>query len=118
MTLTETHLSAVEAGVAAPSPRLVADFFGFQARLSPAEQAAALRVRTFLEAEVRPIADDYWSRAEFPRHLVPSLARLGLFGAFVPEVILLGRSACEAVDERQHRAACIVDAGKLARDVA
>ena len=39
-------------------------------------------------------------------------------GAFVPEVILLGRSTCEAVDERQQRAACIVDAGKLARDVA
>ena len=88
MTLTETtHLSAPEPDASAPEvPRLTSDFFGFQGRLSGPEQEAALRIRSFLEAEVRPIADRYWSRAEFPRHLIPSLARLGLLGAFVPEV--------------------------------
>ncbi len=39
-------------------------------------------------------------------------------GAFVPEVVLLGRAACEAVDERPQRAACLTGAGKLTRDVA
>ena len=89
MTLTEiTHPSTSEPTPAAAlaAPRLAADFFGFQGRLSGPEQAAALRVRTFLETEVRPVANDFWSRAEFPRHLIPSLARLGLLGAFVPEV--------------------------------
>ena len=87
MTLTETtHLSTPEPQESPESPRLAADFFGFQGRLTAAEEEAALRVRAFMEAEVRPIANDYWSRAEFPRHIIPSLARLGLFGAFVPEV--------------------------------
>jgi glutaryl-CoA dehydrogenase len=94
MTLTEiTDPSAAEAEAAVPAPRLAADFFGVQGRLSAPEQEAALRVRTFLEAEVRPIADAYWSRAEFPRHLIPSLAQLGLFGAFIPDVQQFPNSA-------------------------
>jgi glutaryl-CoA dehydrogenase len=76
--------AAAEAGSGAP--RLAADFFGFQGRLSAPEQEAAVRIRDFMEAEVRPIADGFWSRAEFPTQLIPSIARLGLLGAFVPEV--------------------------------
>jgi glutaryl-CoA dehydrogenase len=87
VTLTEiTDPSTTGTGAPAPSPQLAADFFGFQARLSPTEQEAALRIRSFMEAEVRPIADAYWARAEFPRQLIPSLAGLGLFGAAIPEV--------------------------------
>ncbi len=81
---TTTGEQAASAGTEAP--RLTADFFGFQARLSAAEQESVVRIRDFMEAEVRPIADAYWSRAEFPIQLIPSLARLGLMGAFVPEV--------------------------------
>jgi glutaryl-CoA dehydrogenase len=87
VTLTEiTDPGTAETGAPVPSPQLAADFFGFQARLSPTEQEAALRIRSFLEAEVRPIADAYWARAEFPRQLIPSLARLGLFGAAIPGI--------------------------------
>ncbi|MCE0536395.1 acyl-CoA dehydrogenase family protein [Kineosporia rhizophila] len=63
---------------------LKADFYNFQADLSPVEQQAVLRLRTFLEQQVRPIADDYWDRAEFPREIIRPLADLGMFGLQIP----------------------------------
>ncbi|WP_435738347.1 acyl-CoA dehydrogenase family protein [Cellulosimicrobium sp. PMB13] len=70
---------------AAPPATLASDFYGVQTELAPAEQDQVLRIREFLEREVRPIADDCWDRAEFPHHLIPGLADLGLFGAHLPE---------------------------------
>lgn len=72
---------------------LPGDFYGFQDELSDREQRSIAEVRRFLEAEVRPIADDYWARAEFPHHLVPQIARLGLFGAAWEETRLFENSA-------------------------
>lgn len=63
------------------SDRLSSDFYAFQDSLSPREVEATLAVREFFEAEVRPIANDYWERAEFPRHLIAPLGGLGLLGA-------------------------------------
>ena len=34
-----------------------------------------MEIREFLERELRPIADDYWDRAEFPMHLIPEVGR-------------------------------------------
>jgi glutaryl-CoA dehydrogenase len=59
---------------------LVSDFYAFQDLLTDREVQSVETLRAFLEAEVRPIADDYWSRAEFPRHLVQPLGALGMFG--------------------------------------
>jgi glutaryl-CoA dehydrogenase len=70
---------------AAPPATLASDFYGVQTELSPDEQERVLTIREFLEREVRPIADDCWDRAEFPHHLIPGLADLGLFGAHLPE---------------------------------
>lgn len=66
------------------SPRtdtLEADFYSFQDLLTPAEQKKALAVREFMEREVRPIADDYWERAECPVHLFKPYAQLGTIGS-------------------------------------
>ena len=41
-------------------------------------------MRTFLEREVAPIANDFWSRSEFPHHLVPKIAELGIVGLGYP----------------------------------
>jgi len=60
---------------------LEADFYAFQDLLTPAEQKKALAVREFMEREVRPIADDYWERAECPVHLFKPFAQLGTIGA-------------------------------------
>jgi glutaryl-CoA dehydrogenase len=72
---------------------LTGDFYSFQDLLSPEEQAAVGRIRAYFEAEVRPIANDYWSRAEFPTQVIPHLAELGLLGSFVPEVRQFENSA-------------------------
>ncbi|WP_020013067.1 acyl-CoA dehydrogenase family protein [Promicromonospora sukumoe] len=60
---------------------LEADFYAFQDLLTPAEQKKALAVREFMEREVRPIADDYWERAECPVHLFKPYAQLGAIGS-------------------------------------
>ena len=73
--------------------RLAADFYGFQDELTPVEREASLRLRDFMEREVRPIATDYWDRAEFPSQIIPGLADLGMFGAMWPETQRFENSA-------------------------
>src|SRR5262249_58382664 len=47
----------------------------------PAEDQALLaELRSFLETKVAPDINTYWTRAEFPHHLVPELAKLGVIG--------------------------------------
>ncbi|WP_127818921.1 acyl-CoA dehydrogenase family protein [Microbacterium sp. CPCC 204701] len=45
------------------------DPYDFESRLTEAERAVLVRLRTFLDREVAPIVDDYWERGEFPVHL-------------------------------------------------
>jgi glutaryl-CoA dehydrogenase len=72
---------------------LDSDFFMFQDRLTVEERRHILAIREFCEAEVRPIADDHWVRAEFPSQLIPGLAELGLFGSALPSVRQFENSA-------------------------
>jgi glutaryl-CoA dehydrogenase len=62
------------------SPSLPSDLYGFQSDLSPREAEAVAALRDYLETTIRPIADDCWERAEFPRHVIGDLAGLGLLG--------------------------------------
>lgn len=89
MTLTTPAVPAA----AALSDRLDSDFYGFQDLLTPVERDAALRVREFMEREVRPIADDYWDRAECPVHLFKPFAELGSVGAAWEETAQFENSA-------------------------
>jgi glutaryl-CoA dehydrogenase len=54
------------------------DFYAFEQLLSGKEQDRLSEVREFLAREVRPIAVDYWNRAEFPMDLIPKLADIDL----------------------------------------
>jgi len=76
-----------------PAARLDADFFDFQSRLTPLEQRALARIHAFLDAEVRPHADDFWERAESPKRLWPRFAELGLFGGAFPETAQFDNSS-------------------------
>src|ERR1700689_3969204 len=49
--------------------------------------------RAFLEARVAPEINAYWTRAEFPHHLVPEIAKLGIVGASYKGYGFRGRSA-------------------------
>ncbi|WP_394942044.1 acyl-CoA dehydrogenase family protein [Psychromicrobium sp. YIM B11713] len=52
------------------------DFYSFEQLLNDAERERLQQVRDFLGKEVKPIAVDYWNRAEFPMDLIPKIAEL------------------------------------------
>lgn len=54
------------------------DPFDFASLLTPAEQAAILRLRATLEKHVKPLVNDYWSRDEFPLEVIPHLVGLNM----------------------------------------
>ena len=56
------------------------DLFGFEELLGPDERAIVSRTRAFLDAEVAPIADEYWQRGEFPHHILDGFRRLDIAG--------------------------------------
>ncbi|HEX4402440.1 MAG TPA: acyl-CoA dehydrogenase family protein [Galbitalea sp.] len=73
---------------------LASDFYGFESLLTDHEKAFILELRAFLEAEVRPIMNGLWERAEFfPRSVLNGLAKLGLFGSSWPETWSFPNSA-------------------------
>ncbi|WP_163633200.1 acyl-CoA dehydrogenase family protein [Microbacterium sp. B35-04] len=69
------------------------DFYGYRELLTTDERARLAGLRRFLEAEVAPIADEYWERAESPRHVFRPLADLGLYSAGFPDVAEFKNSA-------------------------
>jgi glutaryl-CoA dehydrogenase len=62
------------------SELLTGDLYRFQDLLDPDEAAVVAKVREFLRTQVVPIANDCWSRAEFPFSLIPGYAGLGIAG--------------------------------------
>ncbi len=56
------------------------DFYDFHALLTDEERDIVLRTRTFLVEQVAPIANDAWSRAEFPHQLIKGFAELDIAG--------------------------------------
>ncbi|KAK9820949.1 hypothetical protein WJX81_003664 [Elliptochloris bilobata] len=62
-------------------PPAVSDVFRFDDLLSAEERGIRNRTRAFMEKEIAPVIADFWERAEFPHHLIPRLATLGLGGA-------------------------------------
>ena len=60
---------------------LSSDFYSYENSLSDQEKDLIVRLRAYLEAEVRPIVNQLWADAEFfPRKIVTDLAEMGLFG--------------------------------------
>ncbi|MBD2763766.1 acyl-CoA dehydrogenase family protein [Kocuria sp. cx-455] len=54
------------------------DPYGIADRLSAAERAPILRLRTVLENEITPLVAEYWEKGEFPYQIAPSLYGLNL----------------------------------------
>ena len=61
-------------------PQAEGDFYQIISTISEEDQALVRRVRAFLESEVTPIINHYWTREEFPHQLIPGLAALGIVG--------------------------------------
>jgi glutaryl-CoA dehydrogenase len=56
------------------------DFLGFELLLDDTERKQLEAVRRFMQQEVEPVINDFWTRAEFPFDLVPGIAELGIAG--------------------------------------
>ncbi len=61
-------------------PRADGDFYRISTIVSEEDQALLHRVQAFMESEVTPIINHYWTREEFPHQLIPGLAALGIMG--------------------------------------
>jgi glutaryl-CoA dehydrogenase len=57
-----------------------ADFYALELLLDDQDRALLQRVRGFMEKEVQPIINRYWTRAKFPHELLPGLAELHIAG--------------------------------------
>lgn len=56
------------------------DFYDLRSTLPEGEGKLVADLRAFLEREVAPIISDFWTRAEFPHQILPSLGELGVVG--------------------------------------
>ncbi|PRY52207.1 glutaryl-CoA dehydrogenase [Geodermatophilus tzadiensis] len=65
----------------ADRPTVTSDFYDLEALLDDQDRETLHRVRAFMDEEVEPIINQYWTRAEFPRQIIPRLAELGIAGA-------------------------------------
>ena len=60
------------------------DYYNVESLLSEEETMIRNTVREFVSGEVIPIIEEYNRKSEFPMHLIPKMAELGLFGSTLP----------------------------------
>lgn len=85
-------LSAAKSQRPKTAPMIDGDFYSVSELLTSEERQYQLDVRMFMEKEVKPIADEYWSKAEFPHHLIPQIGKLKLAGLTYKGYGCAGRS--------------------------
>lgn len=56
------------------------DFYLLESTLTESQRERLARVRCFMQEQVRPAINEYWSREEFPHKLIPEMARLQIAG--------------------------------------
>ncbi|WP_312338383.1 acyl-CoA dehydrogenase family protein [Sphingobacterium sp.] len=61
-------------------PPINGDFYDMDSKLNESDRALQLKVRAFMETEVKPIVNKYWLRDEFPFEIVPKLTALNICG--------------------------------------
>ncbi|MBI3387372.1 MAG: acyl-CoA dehydrogenase [Deltaproteobacteria bacterium] len=62
-------------------PFVGVDYYDVDALLSDEAKMIRQSVRDFVEREAQPIIEEHHAREEFPRHLIPRMGELGMFGA-------------------------------------
>jgi len=61
------------------------DFYNLDGLLSEEERAVRDTVRSWVDDNLLPIIGQCYVEGRFPKHLIPGMAELGLFGANLPE---------------------------------
>jgi glutaryl-CoA dehydrogenase len=64
-----------------PKPIVDGDFYDIGYTLTDEERTLQLKVRAFMETEIKPLVNDFWYRGEFPFEIIPKLATLNICGA-------------------------------------
>src|SRR5260370_42525154 len=57
------------------------DFIDFDSQLNDEEKLVRRTARQFVENEIIPIIEKHNREGSFPKHLIPQLGELGVFGA-------------------------------------
>ena len=70
----------------------MSDFYDIEALLPDDDRALLADVRAFMRDDVAPIINDHWSREEFPHHVWPRMADLGIGGMALDGYGCAGRS--------------------------
>lgn len=61
-------------------PPIDGDFYKLDLNLTPEQRDLQLRVRNFMEDEIRPLVNDHWNRAKFPHEIIGKFAKIGITG--------------------------------------
>jgi glutaryl-CoA dehydrogenase len=61
-------------------PEIDGDFYDLKNGLNPEEREIQLRVREFMNNEIKPIVNTYWLKDEFPHQIIPGMAKLDVCG--------------------------------------
>lgn len=61
------------------------DYYQLDELLTDEQKLVRDTARAWVKKEVTPIIEDYYERAEFPRHLIKGLGEIGAFGPYIPQ---------------------------------
>jgi alkylation response protein AidB-like acyl-CoA dehydrogenase len=59
---------------------VTSDFYDLEGLLDDEDRALVHRVRNFMDTQVEPVINEWWTRGKFPMDLIPGLAELGIAG--------------------------------------
>jgi len=81
------------AGKKKEKPPVNGDFYELDQTLTAEDREIQLKVRAFMDSEIRPIANEYWNKAHFPMHIIPLMAKLNICGLTYQGYGCAGKSA-------------------------
>jgi glutaryl-CoA dehydrogenase len=61
-------------------PPIDGDFYNLDLKLTEEQRELQLKVRNFMEDEVRPLVNDHWNRAKFPFEIIEKFKKLNIAG--------------------------------------
>jgi glutaryl-CoA dehydrogenase len=61
------------------------DYYLIDELLSDEHKLIRETARAWISKEVKPIIEEYYEKAEFPRHVTKGLADIGAFGSYIPQ---------------------------------
>ncbi|OSS39033.1 Glutaryl-CoA dehydrogenase [Christiangramia flava JLT2011] len=61
-------------------PPIDGDFYNLDLKLTPEQRELQLKVRNFMEDEIRPLVNDYWKKDQFPFEIIDKFKKMNIVG--------------------------------------